>query len=224
MEPLSAAALVRHHIATPACPLPEPRPGITWIWAANGVFKRGVTAELDVMIPVGLSWPAPGLAQLAPHARWTQWPGRLPGSLLGSLLENARQATSGGRIARPIEKQYFFAWRRGDVKLVAPLDQAGTPASLRYALPPGVLCDVHSHHEMTAYFSPTDDRDDSGLSVSAVVGTIFSRPEIAVRLNVYGHRWRVPAQLVFDDLGPFTDVFQREQEDRVEAWHAAPGY
>lgn len=202
------ASLIRHHVATPACPLPEAAPGITWIWAANGVYKRGVSADLDLLIPVGLSWPAPGLTQLLPHVRWPYPIQRLPGALLGPLLEDAKRAAKGGAVLTPIEKQYFFIWRNG-VRVVAPKGQDASATHLRYtiSLSGPVLLDLHSHHGMEAYFSATDDRDDSGLSVSAVIGRIFTQPTIVVRLNVFGQRWDVPALAVFDLLGPFIDGY-----------------
>lgn len=207
MSDLSAcfAGLVRHHVATPAAPLPAPTAGITWIWAANGIFKRGCDANLDLLIQIK-AWPIgdiPGLVALMPYARYHCWPERLPGSLLGPLLENARRAADGGLIARPIEKHYCYVWRDGTIKLVAP-PQQGTAGRVAYAPAAGVtLCDIHSHHTMPAFFSATDDADDTGLSVSAVAGRIFDRPELLVRLNVYGARQQVPATTVFDHTGPF---------------------
>lgn len=206
------AGLVNHHVATPAEPLPPPRNGITWIWAANGVYKRGVSTDLDLMIPVGISWPAPGLAHLLPHVRFSTWPDRLPGVLLAPLLEDARHAAAGDVVLRPIEKQYFFIWREG-VKVVAPRGQDASAVHLRYAMPQSgpVLLDLHSHHGMEAYFSATDDRDDTGLSVSAVIGNIYTRPTIVVRINVFGQRWDVPALMIFDSLGAFTDGYSGGQ-------------
>jgi len=195
------ATLQRHHIATEAAPLPEAAPGVVWVWAANGIFKRGVTADLDVLIRVH-HWATPGLARLAPHIRWRCWPGRLPGYLLGPLLEDARRAASDDLIARPIERQYFIAWRDGRVKVVMPREQDATATRVRYTMPDAgpILLDIHSHNSMRAFFSGTDNRDDAGLSVSAVVGHIFERPEIAVRANVYGHHMALPALAVFDAL------------------------
>lgn len=200
--------LVRHHVAMPSCPLPEASPGITWIWAANGIFKRGVGADLDILIPAGPCCTVPGLAELLPHVRWRTVNCRLPGVLLRPLLEDARRAASGTTVLRPIEKQYFFVDRDG-VRVVAPLGQDASAVHLRYAMPERgtVLLDLHSHHGMDAYFSSTDDRDDVGLSVSAVIGHIYTRPAIAVRLNVFGHRYAVPALTVFDCLGPFADRY-----------------
>lgn len=208
------AGLVRHHIATPVAPLPEARPGITWVWCSGGIYKRGVTPDLDILIPVARAPEVPGLAKVLPHVRWSCWPGRLDGRLLVPLLEDARRASSGDTILRPIEKQYCFVYRDGTIKLVAPV-QRGTAGQVMYApVQRGVtLCDLHSHHHMAAYFSATDDRDDTGLSVSVVVGTIFTRPTIACRLNVYGHRARVPALLIFDQIGPFEDTYGGHNAD-----------
>lgn len=215
MSDLSTAfsGLVRHQIATPGCALPPANPGITWIWAHGQIFKRGATPAIEVCIPVHDTPIVPGLAPLLPFVHWAAHPRRLPGALLTPLLANAQRAVSNDRIARPIEKQYFYVWRRGAVRLIAPTAQVGTPGSLRYEPPPAdeVLCDIHSHHEMPAYFSATDDRDDTGIGVSAVIGRIFTRPTITVRLCCYGHRLRVPATLVFDSLGPFMDAWAMQE-------------
>jgi PRTRC genetic system protein A len=214
--PLASAALVRHTLALGA--LAEPERGIAWIVAANGVFKRGYDGERDLLVRVQRQRIAvPGLVALLPHARFTSWAERLPASFLAALLQDARQAMSGEAIARPIEKQYFVVYRDGGPRLIAPRAQQGTPGSLRYAMPGrgALLVDIHSHHEMAAYFSQTDDRDDTGLSVSLVIGKIYTRPELCCRLNVYGHRQRVPARLLFDGLGPFRDAFGGD-DDRAD--------
>lgn len=204
------ASLVRYHIATHAAPLPEPTNGITWIWAANGIFKRACDATLDALILVQpLAQPTPGLAQLLPHVRWRQYPERLPGWLLTAILVHAKKASTGANdLVIPIEQQYHLVLDRGQVQVRTPPQQAA-PSFVRYEMPHGaVLLDLHSHHIMQAYFSATDDRDDQGLSVSAVIGRIFGPvPEIAVRVNLHGHRSTIPATLIFDGLGPFHDTY-----------------
>lgn len=211
MEPLTLSALVRYHVATQACPLPPAQPGITWIVAANGTFKRGVDQDRDILIQTSAVVPKiPGLAALMPYVRFAAWPRRLPAQLLYPLLADARRAVAPGTsgLVQPIERQYFLVWRDGMARLVAPHNQQGTPGRVQYQMPRGtVLCDLHSHHQMGAFFSGTDDRDDTGLSVSAVIGLIFSRPQIGVRLNVYGDRQTVSSLLVFDGLGPFEDRY-----------------
>lgn len=184
-------------------------PGVSYLVAANGMFKRGITPELDIMIPVEtFRRPRPGLINLLPHVRWRRWPRRLPTSFLTALLRDAQAACSGDVVVRPIEKQYFIVAREDGPYLVAPRNQVASASQVRYTMPVSgtPLIDIHSHHAMPAFFSELDDRDDSGLSVSAVIGNIYKQPEMLVRLNVWGDRLIVPITFVFDGTGPFREV------------------
>lgn len=205
-QPLSAAALLRHHVATPAAPLPAPQPGITWIFAANGLKKRGVDQRLDLLVHASGLPAVPGLASLMPHVRFAGVHRRLPSHFLSAALQHAQRCASTDLVARPIEQQYLVVREAARLRVLVPTQQA-TATQVRYQVPAGaqVLLDLHSHHDMPAYFSLTDDRDDTGLSVSAVIGRIFSEPTIVCRLNCYGARQLVPATLIFDGLGPFRD-------------------
>lgn len=215
------AGLVQHHIATHTCPLPAFKPGIAWIWAANGIWKRGVDGAHDILICVAPTPPTPGLAQLVPHARSTVQPDRIPGGLLTALLDHARRAGSSDAIARPIEQQYFITYRQGlpqPFRLAVP-QQDASAARVSYTMPHHGqrLIDIHSHHSMPAFFSSTDDRDDTGLSISAVVGQIFDQPEIAIRANVYGHHQRIPALAIFDHLpAPLREAAQAREDDDAD--------
>lgn len=199
------ASLERRHIATPQQPIPTPQIGVTWIWARNGMFKRGTDQHLDVLVPVQQWSPAagpPGLASLLPSLRWRMRRGRLPGGLLPPLLAHARRAAG----STPVEQQYFVTWKDGTVGVTVP-QQDATASRVRYEMPGGVtLLDLHSHHVMDAYFSPTDDQDDNGLSISAVIGRIFAAtPTIVCRVNCYGQHHFVPALSVFETIAPFQD-------------------
>jgi hypothetical protein len=203
------ASLVRHHAATPAQPLLEPAPPITWLWAANGIFKRGVNQQLDALIRVGSTVEVPGLANLLPHVRWPGVKGRIPGAILTPILDHARQVGQGSGVQRPIEQQYFIV-RDGSRFCVRVPPQTSTPTRIAYHLALGagsLLLDIHSHHQMPAYYSETDDRDDQGLTVSCVLGTIFTTPKLICRVNVHGHRQRVRALTVFDSLPGMEDAY-----------------
>lgn len=198
------SSLTRYHIATELNPLPPMQAGVTWIWAANGIWKRGVDGTCDILIRVSQVTTVPGLALLVPHARWLGVPDRIPGGLLTALLDHARRAGDAQTISRPIEQQYFVTYRAGlpqPFRLAAPTQDARA-MQVSYEMPKQGqrLIDIHSHHSMPAFFSSTDDRDDTGLSISAVVGHIFDRPEIAIRANVYGHHQVLPALALFDHL------------------------
>lgn len=59
----------------------------------------------------------------------------------------------------------------------------------RDPLPPHqvLMADIHSHHSMSAYFSPTDDGDEQADLVYMVVGKIDRiMPELAIRLRASG--------------------------------------
>jgi PRTRC genetic system protein A len=217
------ASLQQHHIATPSYPLPECRPGVAWIWAANGIFKRGIDATLDILICVQPTRCVPGLAQLVPHVQFRTHEGRIPGQLLGAIFDHARQAGDGGAISRPVEQQYFITWRADQPRpfRVALPRQETTATRVRYEMTVQgqVLVDIHSHHAMNAYFSSTDDRDDSGLSISAVVGQIFDRSEVCVRANVYGHHAALPALTIFDRLVDCRDTYKPLKEQRRASTH-----
>lgn len=212
--------LVRHQVARKdTSDYMVKHPGITWLYAANGVWKRGTSATISLQgLACPLEYDVPGLINLTPYFFWPAWKYRLPGELLMPLLRDAQRAGTDGPdgfgLVRPIEKQYFFVERDG-VRVVAPRGQDGTATSLRYPMPASgtMLLDLHSHHAMRAYFSLTDDRDDQGLSVSAVIGNIYIQPEIVVRLNIYGLHCPVPASMVFDSLGPFVDRYAGGSRD-----------
>ena len=205
---LTLASLVRHHIATAGQPLPPATPGIDWLFAANGVFKRATNTTLSATVCVEqFRTSIYGLDALLPSVQWSHHRGLLPASWLDALLASARKACElpSGMI-RPIEKQWFAVWRNECVRLIASKEQHATAGMVRYEMPTEpVLLDIHSHHTMRAYFSEVDDRDDQGLSISMVIGNIFERPEAVARLNVHGHRQRIPITMLFDGLGPFQE-------------------
>jgi PRTRC genetic system protein A len=202
--------LVTHQTLAVGAELPPPRPGISWIWAANGVFKRGVDAHLDLLIRVASSPPVPGLAQLRPHVRFRAIDARVPSHILDNVLIHAR-------CLRRIEQQYAVLWQSGQFSLVIP-PQDASAARVRYGAVPGTLVDIHSHHEMRAFFSDIDDRDDLGLSVSAVIGRLHTdQPEIIMRANVYGHRQRLNPTEVFASLGLLAERSEHHGETSAHA-------
>lgn len=180
--------------------LPPARPGITYLWAANGIFKRGVSEHLDLMVRIGDVPRLAGLANLAPHVRYRCEPGPIPVTILDQVLLHAKCM---GRC----EQQYLITWQGGRFEVLLP-PQQGSAGNVSYTVPTGapVLLDLHSHHEMPAFYSATDDRDDLGLSVSAVIGALHtSRPQIVARANVYGHRQRIPLSAICAGVGQFTE-------------------
>lgn len=205
--------LTHHHIATDEAPVPQ-RIGVSWVWAGNGLFKYGRNQHTEGIVQLAEAL-TPGLPLLAPAVAWDGWEGRLPGRLLVEALEQARKTYGPKPLAGaadatqvPIEAQFLVVLGADGVPALMQPPQEATPGRVCYLLD-GIpfLMDIHSHHRMEPFFSPTDDTDDTWLTASVVMGRIFDeQPQLIARLNVYGHRQMIPAALLFDDLVPFVDV------------------
>jgi hypothetical protein len=98
----------------------------------------------------------------------------------------------GGLPGRPGQGETFVS-SAGPYTLVEPqLDETGTGVwqpqqasgcSVRATPVPDAVLEVHSHHAMGAYFSPTDDRDERGRRVYGVLGRLnTAAPELAFRV------------------------------------------
>nr|WP_255604351.1 Mov34/MPN/PAD-1 family protein [Oscillochloris sp. ZM17-4] len=210
--------MTHYHTAGPDDLVPE-RVGISYIWAGNGVFKYGRNVDTEVIV-LHEAGSTPGLPELHPAVAWEHWPGRLPAALLDQVLAEARAALApqggdgpAGELLIPIEAQWLVVLDDEAQPHLYQPKQMANPSQVRYELDRRYLVDLHSHHRMAPFFSATDDRDDTWLSASVVVGNIFAQPTILCRLNVYGTRQMVPATLLFDGLGPFTDELDIPETD-----------
>ncbi len=177
-----------------------------YVIAGNGLFIRAEDSRLKALVQIA---PAQltGLADLLEFAE-LKIP-RVPARWLHSILASAIRHM-------PDEAMYQFLWDGSEWRCLMPA-QAGTPTALHFADDGQAVIDLHSHNSMAAFFSMTDDADEQGLRFYAVIGKIATwQPEIRVRVGVYGHHLDVPADMVFDDLGPFTDRFGENEEDAAE--------
>ena len=122
------------------------------------------------------------------------------------------------------EAQVFIIWNEDskDYRILVP-KQTVSAAAVRYdigdTLGKGdvIICDIHSHNDMGAFFSGTDDRDDKKNPwISGVFGKISTSMENKFRFNDgCGRHFEMVAEDVFD----FEDArFQTPQEwlDQVE--------
>ena len=214
-----------------------------YVVAGNGLFVRAEDSRMEACVMIA---PAEchGLAMVAAYARLKV--DRVPGIWLHSVLVSALRNM-------PNEAMYQFVWdgQAGKFKpeayhtwrCVMP-GQVQSPTSVKFDDDGESVVDLHSHNSMAAFFSATDDDDEQGLRFYAVIGKLGTwKPEISVRVGVYGHFMDVPAEVVFDNLGPFTDQYaeeyeeeesegsdqssevssqsseEDEQRDLIEAWH-----
>lgn len=169
-----------------------------YIFAANGLFRRARRSALEAIVPAAP--PTRLLSTLQPYVHLHA--PLVPMQLAQTMLdESRRQCVERGEF---VEVLFYFCWEaeQGWTMHIPPQAQGPTWV---YATDTGAesayvkaLLEVHSHHWMDARFSPDDDRDEIGFRIYGVLGRIFERPEIKMRVSVYGDWWEIPASAVFD--------------------------
>lgn len=86
-------------------------------------------------------------------------------------------------------------------------EQERRGAGVKYDRHPCTVLDLHSHGDMEAVFSDTDDADEVDLGVYGVVGTYRGvMPALSLRVGVYGYFYPVDWSEVFTGTCPVLDV------------------
>ncbi|HRQ42359.1 MAG TPA: Mov34/MPN/PAD-1 family protein [Chloroflexota bacterium] len=186
-----------------------------YVLAGNGVFVRAETCFFTVLLPV-TACTVRGLEPLF-HSFQLHVP-RMPARLLATILSDARRARrpSGGRPDNGLNEVLYQFHHHGQTVHVKKPPQQATAVSV---LAPGsndatILCDLHSHGNMPAFFSQTDDADEQAAKLYAVVGNLDTAPEIRLRVGVYGYWMALPVTAVFTGNGPFNDLHEEKNHDK----------
>jgi len=201
---MSISNPIRYHVYT-GQPLPTPWP-YDYVLAREGVVKRIETPHVYADALASAGRPIAGLASWPLDVRLTV--PKIPASRLCSVLDHARRAGS----TDLVEQMYHFHFFEsgisfGQWRVAVPRQEASVGrVSYRGGNEATVGLDLHSHHEMAAYFSSTDDSDEQGARFYAVIGRIFTGPEIALRLGLYGDWLELDPLFLFDGLGPFREA------------------
>ncbi|MCP4287453.1 MAG: hypothetical protein GY792_23950 [Gammaproteobacteria bacterium] len=191
--------------------IPRPERLYDYIIAEQGIVKRVETPYVSadhLLVPIETSLTGLRLAEYPLPPLRFKLP-RIPGQLLCDALADARQNIN-------LEFIYHFRFdpANGCWSVTRPeQDQSRTRVGYTYD-PAGIAVDLHSHNTMPAFFSPTDDRDELGGRFYAVMGHLErENPELVLRLGLYGHwLYNIPAQAIFDDVGPFVEVYVETAE------------
>lgn len=183
--------------------LPEMVAGLMEYWlAGNGVFVRAERQGISACIPI-TKCTIPGLPSLTPYVQ-LEYP-LVPADIVGAILR-AAQAVGNTEIL------FYLSYADGNWQLDIP-DQLATAGSVKptelssnsYEV---ALIEIHSHHSMNAHFSPIDDEEESGkFRLFAVLGEIFTRPTINVRVGIYNNFWQIPAGWIFELPAELTDTY-----------------
>lgn len=194
-----------------------------YILAGNGLFKRAANDHLEACICVQDF----RIAVLLSMSEYIHPTSRFPGHLLGAVYEDAE------RFARLNQERMYFLHidpeeeNRGPTRAwVSMPSQVGQGQKVDYRpshFAQTVICDLHSHHTMKPFFSGTDNADEQGFGFYAVVGNMLERPELRLRLGVFGDFMELPADTLFEgELGLFADAYMRPSElrfDRAAEWY-----
>ncbi len=180
--------------------------GYDYVLGSGGVYVQSQGAHLTARVLV-----APGAVRgLAPVAEKVQLThGPIPASLFEVGLRWFQDDP---------DTERFFAvrWDGDGYRLVVP-PQVGASASLTYPPPTGVVAEFHSHGGARSFFSATDDRDEQGFRIYGVAGRLDAlRPELRLRVGVYGHFAPVDWCQVFGGPDPGVRLMGEEPESTLD--------
>ncbi len=194
--------IVTYHLHRSRSLPPNDALAYQYVLAAAGVYLRAENGFFDVLLPIARC-PIRGLAPLKPRFR-LKVP-RLPGRLLAAVLADARRARRPDGSLN--EALYHFRHDGARVRVVKPPQRAGAGSVVgAESGAADVLLDLHSHGNMRAFWSATDDGDEQGFRAYGVIGRLDTRPEIRLRLGVYGYWFPLPVTALFDGPDGFVDA------------------
>ncbi len=162
--------------------------GFDYVLGSGGVYVQSENAHLKARVLMA-PCEVRGLAPTSERLRLTHGP--IPARLFEIGLRWFQDDP---------DTERFFAvrWDERAYRLVVP-DQKGTATRLKYRPPAGMVAEFHSHGRSHAFFSATDDRDEQGFRIYGVAGRLDTdRPELSLRVGVYGHFASVAWAQVFD--------------------------
>jgi PRTRC genetic system protein A len=201
-------ALIKHIIATKES-LPEiaSTSMYEYVYASNGTFVRAKRQGLQAIAPVTY-YKAKGLRSLAAAVQMLYAP--VPIALVQRMLEASCLACDAQ--GKPVEIVFHLYFENENWQLAIP-DQEQTATSCKpldnksYGK---ALIEIHSHHGMKAYFSETDNRDETGFRIYGVLGEIFTNPQIRMRVGIYGHFHEIATAGLLDLPDQLTDCLAED--------------
>ncbi len=162
----------------------------SYITAGNGVWIEAEGPLLAARIPVApgtIRGLAPDIQQLVLRH------GRIPNYIWQKAMT---------QLTASISTELFIAITciDGQYEVVRP-EQDRDASHVKYQLVEGTILDMHSHHQMPAFFSTTDNADETGFQVYCVLGGIGvadRSPQVHLRVGIYGHHWSIPWDSMFE--------------------------
>ena len=181
---------------------PDGKPGIgyDYLLARNGLYVQARNPHLEAQVLITPT-RVRGLSAATEHLSLPH--GRIPKELFEIGLRWFQETPH-------TERFFALRWDNNAYRLTAP-DQTGSPTGLRYRPQPGMIAEFHSHGNLDAFFSRTDDQDEQGFRIYGVAGKLATpRPELRLRIGVYGHFSPLEWEQVFQ--GPTPGIFMARQD------------
>ncbi|MFB2917259.1 hypothetical protein [Aerosakkonema funiforme] len=163
-----------------------------WL-SRNGVFVRAQRQGIKACFPIANCQIA-GLAAIEPYFQM-EYP-RVPMEITKLMLLLSEEAGEN-------EILFHLSFKTGHWHLEVPA-QIATPTSVTPLVSSldssyeRALIEVHSHANMSSEFSETDNQEETGFRIFAVLGKLKSQPEINARIGIYSHFYSIPASWVFE--------------------------
>lgn len=192
--------LVEYRYMTKPGGRPRLSPGCLYqyIWAQNGIYIFAENDYFEALMPLK-TWKAEEgkekMPELAPAQAYLHLSGgKVPASILRTIVLQSRQNSS--------REILFYITGSPSSKLwfgFKPEQDSGAAFCRALEEFSYIPIELHSHNRMGAFFSDTDNKDENGLRIYAVIGRV-DQPvmDIRVRVSVYGHYWTIPYELVFE--------------------------
>ena len=176
--------------------------GFDYVLGAGGIYVQSESAQLTARVLVA-PCEVRGLAPVTEKVELAH--GRIPAHLFEAGLRWFQDDPQ-------TERLFAVRWVGDSYRLVVP-EQEGTATSLAYTPLTAVVAEFHSHGTSRAFFSKTDDRDEQGFRVYGVAGRLDTdRPELSIRVGVYGHFAPVEWSQVFDGPAPGVRLIAEEPD------------
>ncbi len=176
--------------------------GYDYVLGSGGLYVQSESAQLTARVPVA-PCEVRGLAPVTEKAELAHGP--IPAGLFEAGLRWFQDDPD-------TERLFAVRWDGHRYGLVVPT-QLGTATSLAYTPPAGVVAEFHSHGRSRAFFSNIDDRDEQGFRIYGVAGRLDTdRPELSLRVGVYGHFAPVEWPQVFGGSQPGLRLVADESE------------
>ena len=182
-----------------------------YLVGAGGVYLSATREEFKVRFRIG-ACDVRGLAEIEEGFEWNVPPA--PAELVDALLRKAR---SEALEDREVLFHLLVSDTSGWTVLVPPQQQGRTHCKPLDSGPESshgrALIEVHSHHNMPAFFSATDDADEGGFRIYGVVGRVLEGPEIRVRVGCHGYFWEIPADWVMELPQGMKDLAEESEDE-----------